>query len=116
MARLSLIGTAACFLLVVTLLHGDEKPTTKDDKQTAKPGLPVYFEKLSLTESQRRRVKAIRETYENRIKDLEEQLRGLRKKERADMENVLTDDQKEKLQQLRKDKAQTLRSSKDEID
>ena len=98
----------------VTLLHGDEKSTSRDDKQSAKPGLPVYFEKLSFTESQRRRVKAIRENYENRIKDLEEQLRDLRKKERAEMENVLTDDQKEKLQELRKEKAPTLRSSKDE--
>jgi hypothetical protein len=33
MARLSLIGTVACFLLV-TLLHGDEKPSAKDDKSS----------------------------------------------------------------------------------
>ena len=104
MARLSLIGTLACFLLAVTFLHGDEKPSSKDDKTSRKLALPAHFDKLGLTEAQRKKIMEVREDYSLKIKDLEEQIRELRKKERAAMEEALTDSQKARLHELRSEK------------
>jgi Spy/CpxP family protein refolding chaperone len=103
MARLFLVGTAACFLLASALLHGDEKP--KGDKTSAKPSLPMHFDRLGLTDDQKIKIMEVREDYSMKIKDLEEQIRELRKKERAAMEESLTDSQRARLRELRSEKA-----------
>jgi Spy/CpxP family protein refolding chaperone len=105
MARLSLTGTVACFFLAAALLHGDEKPSTKDDKTSAKPSLPMHFDKLGLTEDQKKKIMEVREDYSVKIRDLEEQLREMRRKERKAMEHLLTYGQKDKLRELRNEKA-----------
>jgi Spy/CpxP family protein refolding chaperone len=99
------MGTVACLLLAVTVLHGDEKPSAKDDKTSAKLALPTYFDKLGLTEDQKKKILEVREDYSVKIKDLEEQLRELRRKERKAMEHLLTYGQKDKLRELRNEKA-----------
>jgi Spy/CpxP family protein refolding chaperone len=98
MARSILITLFGIFV-AGGFLCGDDKATSKDEKTTRRP-LPFYFHKLNLTEPQKKKIKEIRDDYEGRIRDLEEQIRELRKKERAEMEDVLTDVQKAKLREL----------------
>jgi len=100
MARLSLMGTAACFFLAVTLLLGDEKPSAKGDKNPPKSALPFFFDRLGLTKTQKKKILEVREDYGAKIRDLEEQIRELRRKERTAVEEILTDFQKERLREL----------------
>lgn len=109
MARWLLVAVVGIFV-VAGLLYGDDKPSSKDEKTSRT--LPVHFTKLGLTESQKKKINEIKDDYEARVRDLEEQIRELRRKEREVMENVLTEDQKEKLRELRKEKAPSISPDK----
>jgi hypothetical protein len=108
----SLIGAVACFLLAVTFLHGDERPSAKEDRASVKAVLPLYFDKLGLTESQKKGILEVRDDYSVKIRNREEQVRELRRKERAAMEETLTDSQKARLSELRSEKLPKGRQTK----
>ncbi len=66
-------------------------------QETAFKGrLPPYYGEI-VTESQRLQIYAIQEKYDKEVKSLEDQLEGLKNKRAAEIDRVLTTDQKAKL-------------------
>ena len=92
--------------VVVMLLGGlvvaeDKTPDTKAPAASHGRGsLPQHWGKLGLSDDQKQKVRAIRDQYRGQLNDLEQQIKELRKKERAEMEAVLTDAQKQRLREI----------------
>lgn len=69
-------------------------------KKVAKSGdrLPAGFGKIGVSEDQRKKIYEIQKKYDDQIGALQKQITDLRAKEKADLEAVLTADQKKALQ------------------
>jgi hypothetical protein len=79
-------------------LFGDDKKP--DDPTKSKGTLPQHYKKLGLTDKQQQDIYKIQAGYHDKIEDLQRQLDDLKKQEKADIEKVLTDDQKARLKEL----------------
>jgi hypothetical protein len=95
---------AAPLLLVGLLTSGflpgqDKKGDSKDPIVVAKR-LPANFNKLGLTDKQKKDVYKIRAQYAVKLEELQQKIAALRDQEKADLENVLTDAQKARLKEL----------------
>lgn len=77
----------------------------KKDSLPARGQLPANWSKLGLSEDQKQKVYAIRGEHRAKIQELEVKLKDLRQKEKADLEKVLTEDQKLRLRELLATKA-----------
>jgi len=69
-------------------------------KKTAKPGdrLPPNYAKIGISEEQRKKIYEIQNKYDEQIAALQKQLADVRGKEKAELEAVLTPEQKKSLQ------------------
>lgn len=87
---------AATFFVLVCVGSGQE---------TAFKGrLPAYYGEI-VTESQRQEIYGLQEKYEKQISALEDQLEALKKKRDAEIEKVLSADQKSKLKKAKEEGA-----------
>jgi Spy/CpxP family protein refolding chaperone len=99
-----LVGLAAAvgLVLVISLI------ATADDKKDSPKGgkaLPAGWGKLGLSDEQKTKIYAIEAEYRGQIDALDKQIKELRKKEKAAMDEVLTDAQKARLKEILLDKA-----------
>lgn len=92
------IAMGASAVLQPTLV-GQEKAAKK-----AKGRLPPYFAQV-VTERQRNEIYEIQRKYTEQIDALEAQLKSLQEQRDTEIESVLSDEQKEKLNKLRADAA-----------
>ena len=63
--------------------------------------LPAQFKKLGLRDDQVQKIYKIQTDYRGKGSDLEKQLKDLRTKEKTEVEAVLTDEQKNRLKEIR---------------
>jgi hypothetical protein len=77
------------------LFADDPKPAPKGAR-----GLPPNWSKLGLSEKQKNQALAIVGEYRNKIDLLQQQIKELQKKERADLNKILTDDQRARLKEI----------------
>jgi len=96
----AVLGMFAVLLLTCGFLSGAD---TKDTK--IKGQLPPNWGKLGLTDEQKQKVYKIQADYRDKIADLEKQIKDLEDKRKADMEKVLTDEQKKRLREILTGKA-----------
>ena len=87
-------------LLTSGFLMGEDKKTDKEPVFITKK-LPVGFSKLGLSQKQKTEIYKIRAKYSSKIDELKQQIADLQKKEKSDVENVLTDGQKTLLKEIR---------------
>jgi hypothetical protein len=96
--RVSKLSNMRVGLIVVAVFCG--WLTITDGQELALKGrLPPYYGEI-VTETQRLQIYAIQEKFEKEIKSLEAQLEGLKNKRAAEIERVLTSDQKTKLKKI----------------
>jgi len=99
------VGVLAILFAASGSLIGDDKDTSKDTKVVKQGALPANYSKLGLSDEQKKKIREIQGEYRTKIQELDEQIKALRKKERAEMEDVLTGAQKTRLRQLVLEKA-----------
>jgi Spy/CpxP family protein refolding chaperone len=102
-------GLAAVLLVAAASLHAQEpkakakaKPATKADPSRR---VPDYFGQIGLTDEQRESIYKIQGKHQARIDELEKEIDEIRAKSLGECEAVLTDMQKQMLEQRRKDAA-----------
>ncbi len=78
------------------------KLVEKAEKAAPAPRLPPYFAQIGLSTDQRAKVLKVRQDYAPRIERLEQELAELASQRDAEVEALLTTDQKSKLESLRK--------------
>jgi Spy/CpxP family protein refolding chaperone len=101
MKKFGLAFAAAVMLLGGLVVADDKTPDTKAPAASHGRGsLPQHWGRLGLSDDQKQKVRTIREGYRGKIDELEQQMKELRKKERAEMEAVLTDAQKQRLREI----------------
>jgi predicted transcriptional regulator len=81
----------------------EKSAESKPEKKAAKGKLPAYYADV-VSGEQREKIYAIQAKYDSQVKDLNAQLAALAKKINDEIEEVLTDEQKEKVKAAR-DKA-----------
>jgi hypothetical protein len=94
------VTALAVGLLAGGFLMGDDK---KPDEQPTKlkGKLPAHFKKLGLSDKQMQEIFKIEAGYVDKIEALQKQLADMRKAEHHEIDNVLTDEQKAHLKELR---------------
>jgi hypothetical protein len=97
-----LLGVLAIAVVLNAGLFGDDKT---EKKAKAKGQLPANWAKLGLTDEQKQKVYSVQEDYREKLADLEQKLKALRKQERQEMEKILTDAQKARLKEILLEKA-----------
>jgi hypothetical protein len=107
MSRIKTVaGALVLGLLFSGMLAGQDKSATDKKKANKKPGkakkgrLPNNYGKLDLKDDQKEKILTIKADYAPRIKALNDQLKALRNKQKAEYEKVLTSDQRNKLHSL----------------
>lgn len=96
-------GVVLCSLIVGGLLAQDAANSAgvgAKAKQAAAGRLPNYYGRLYLSDQQREQVYAIQNRYKAAIEDLESQLEQQKGKRDAEIEGILTPDQRKKLKSL----------------
>ena len=63
--------------------------------------VPTYFGQVGLSGTQKEKIYAFQNEYRDRISDLQKQIRELESRRDADVESVLTSDQKKQVEELR---------------
>lgn len=113
-ARWSL-ALAAALLLGTAGFAQNPKPadTPKDDPKKATGQLPTYWKMLGLAEEQIQKVYKIQNKYNADIDDLEAKIKELKEKMQKERLEVLTADQKKRLEDILKEKSGTKDPSKD---
>ena len=112
--RMRMLSFLACALVAIGVVHVSARPSlvaqesnkaTKVEKgegakKAAKPGdrLPANYAKIGISEEQRKKIYEIQNKYDGQIAALQKQLADVRAKEKADVEAVLTPEQKKSLQ------------------
>ncbi len=97
---------------------GQEKSASKPTpaKVAKKPAgrLPAHYGKLGISTEQRTKIYGVQASYKKQIDDLQKQIDDLKAKQDAEVEAVLTPDQKKKLDEILAEakKAAEARSSK----
>ena len=104
------VGVLALAVLSGGLLLGDDPPKKTTD---TKPGptppvvrhqLPSGWKALGLSDDQKKKIFAIEDDYDSKITALKKQIENLTKEERSKKYEVLTDDQKKRLKDIREAK------------
>jgi hypothetical protein len=90
--------TIALALLPCGALVGDDPKPARPKA----PDLPPLFRMLGLFDEQVAAVVKVRAKTEAKVKDLEEKIKAARAEGEAEVEKVLTDDQRARLKELRK--------------
>jgi hypothetical protein len=104
-------------LLAAILLFGLmlTDPLISQDKPPAKPVfIPTLYRDLKLTDEQQKKMLAVRGEFQPKIDAIEKEIRTLKSHEKADMEAVLTDEQKKLYRTILLRKAGVLDDKKDE--
>jgi Spy/CpxP family protein refolding chaperone len=96
------VGVLALALFSTGVLCGDD---TKKDDAKSKGRLPPGWQQLNLSEKQKQKIYDVHTEYRAQIEALQNQLKALQAKERAEMVKVLTDDQRAKLRDITEGKA-----------
>jgi hypothetical protein len=109
----TLIGVVVIAFAASGLLFGDDKDSKKDTKAVRQGSLPPNYSKLGLSPDQKKKIQEIQGEYRGKIQELEEQIRDLRKKEKSEVEAVLTDTQKARLREILLEKAPSDREKPD---
>ncbi|HEX5445025.1 MAG TPA: hypothetical protein VFW87_14400 [Pirellulales bacterium] len=114
MIRKSLLTVAVVFPLIGALAWAQQAPGKTGDaakpaagapakaRAKARGRLPAFYARV-VSGDQREKIYAIQQSYEPKIADLQAQLKALTDKRDAEIEAVLTADQKTKVQQLATD-------------
>ena len=106
MIRLVVVASVAVTAMVLLVADkGLSQGDKKDPAPKVKGQLPTYWKNLGLTEEQKQKVYATRAGYASKIDVLVQQVKELKSKEKADLEKILTDDQKASLRRLLLEKA-----------
>lgn len=109
-AAVSLSGLQAGFTNDVALAQKKQKKRAK--RRKARGRLPNYYGKVGVSAEQREKIYSIQAQYNSQIKALEKQIAELKEKRDAEIESVLTPEQKKKLAQLRAEAAEKRKSRK----
>ena len=88
--------------LMVNLAQAQEETDTTEKKTRKKPRgrVPNHYGKLGLSPKQKETIYGIQAKYQKQIEVLEQQLAELEQQEDEEVSEVLTDDQKERLQEI----------------
>jgi TolA-binding protein len=89
------------FLALVLLAALGLVALAKDPSSPSKLVLPHYWSELGLSADQKQHVQAIQDEYRKKADGLRLQLRALVRKEREEMEKVLSDAQRARLKTLK---------------
>lgn len=81
-------------------LMGDDKKGDSKEPIVVKARLPTYYNKLGLSDKQKKEIYLIQAKYTAKIDELQGQIMALRAKQKADVENVLTAGQKTRLKEI----------------
>jgi Spy/CpxP family protein refolding chaperone len=104
MFRVRLLFIVAALIGVCALAEGQDKAKEKDqEKEPAtkmRGQLPRNWSKLGLTDEQKQKTYRIHNEYRMKIDALQKQIDELRDKERKELDNVLTDEQKRRLREI----------------
>ncbi len=94
-----LAGMLTLSLLSGSLLLGGDDP--KKDPPPATHKLPINYSKLGLTAEQKKKIYAIEDEYDPKIAALKKQIEDLTQEKKTKTHDVLTDDQKKRLKEIR---------------
>src|SRR5262245_31093085 len=94
----ALLATLLLFPVAWVLCQELEPPKAKDEPAKAtKPALPKGWLKLGLTDAQKQESYKVRARFGEPIRRLQEQLDALKAEERAELEKILTPEQRKQL-------------------
>lgn len=93
--KLVLGSVLVCALLASGLLPGQQQPSPK-----GKGKLPLYWNKLGLSEEQRKKVSAIMASYKVKIDALKAEISKLEEEEKKELNKVLTEQQRDELRKI----------------
>jgi hypothetical protein len=107
---------ALCLLVLLAasaiVTHAQNQPTPPKAEAAEKPArkkprgrLPNYYRKAGVSQKQTETIYAIQAKYKDRIANLQEQIDALVAERDAEVEAVLTDEQKKRVEQLREEAA-----------
>jgi hypothetical protein len=102
-----LVGVLVLALFSGGWLLGDDPKKTDDKKDppvTVTHTLPQGWRQLGLSDEQKNKIYAIEDEYGPKIASLKKQLEALEKEERAKRYDVLTEEQKKRLKEIRESK------------
>jgi len=103
------VGVLAFAVLGGGLLLGDDPPKKTTDPKTdpapvVRHQLPSGWKALGLSDDQKKKVFAIEDEYDSKITALKKKIEDLSKEERTKKYEVLTEDQKKRLKEIREAK------------
>ncbi len=102
-----LVGMLALAVFSGGLLLGDDPKKTADPKDPpikVNHQLPQNYGKLGLSDDQKKKIYSIQDDYGPRIAALKKQIEDLTKDEHTKVHDVLTEDQKKRLKEIRDSK------------
>ena len=97
MRRSSVVGLMALVLVAGVALCGDNK---SEPPPKVKGKLPTGWRRLGLSDEQKDKIFEAQSKYAAQIADLTKQLNDLKKKETAELEELLTDAQRARLREI----------------
>jgi hypothetical protein len=113
-AMMRMIGLVSVMTIALVgggwLFGGDDKK----DQPKVKGTLPPNWSKLGLSEDQKQKIYSTRGDYRTKIEELRAQIRELEKKEKGELEKILTDAQKARLREIIAEKVPGATPAKDD--
>jgi hypothetical protein len=106
-ARFVLLAAGLLVLSGGTVGQEKKKEEPKDPAVKAKGQLPPNWSKLGLTDEQKQKVYQIHSKYKDEIDKLQAKITELKEKQRKESLEILTDDQKKRLDEIAKEKTGT---------
>jgi len=89
-------------LMAGGMLFGEQQPSASK----AKVKLPLYYNKLGLSDEQKKKASAIVAEYNDKIDALKRDIRKLEDEEKRELSKILTDPQREELRKIYASKAE----------
>jgi len=107
------ISTGLLFVFVVMLLPAAIPISSADDNGMSAPRrrLPNYYGQIGISDRQRERIYGLQAEYNSEIEELQAQIDTLKAERDAEIESVLTDVQKRRLD-VRKEEARLAREAR----
>lgn len=106
-ARSTLALVVALLLGTAAFAQKPADPPKKEDPKKVTGQLPTYWKMLGLTDEQVQKVYKVQAKYNTEIDDLEAKIKGLKEKMSKERLEVLTAEQKKRLEEILKEKAGT---------